>query len=151
MELALPNTKKYTVLLSFFIFLINVITINGCSPTLAFFDQYAYTQATSLKVDLQNLAQQSSTVSFTDAKADIDKVNTNLQKAYEYSRGRAKNTLSTDQYAILLSENGFYKSFLKLWQTQGKTSPAAADEFSKSLEKLMDQVIKLEAGKNKEK
>jgi hypothetical protein len=39
---------------------------------------------------------------------------------------------------------------LKLWQSQGKTSPAAAEEFSRTLEKLMDQVIKLEAGKNKE-
>jgi hypothetical protein len=147
MELALTIRKKSSIIL-LFLFL---TAFNSCSPTIAFYDQYAYTQATSLKVDLQNLAQSSSTVSFADAKADIDKVNINLQKAYEYSKGRAKNTLSTDQYKILLSENGFYKSFLKIWQSQGKTSPAAAEEFSLTLDKLMDQVIKLEAGKNKEK
>jgi hypothetical protein len=149
MKLAFPVRKKSSVLISLVIFWITIF--NACSPTIAFFDQYAYTQATSLKVDLQNLAQQSSSVAFTDAKADIDKLNTSLQKAYEYSKGRAKNTLSTDQYGILLSENGFYKKFLHLWESQGKTSPAAADEFSRTLEKLMDQVIKLEAGKNKEK
>ena len=124
MKLTFPVRKKSSVLISLVIFWITIF--NGCSPTIAFYDQYAYTQATSLKVDLQNLAQESSTVSFTDAKADIDKLNVNLQKAYEYSKGRAKNTLSTEQYSILLSENGFYKKFLKTWQAQGKTSPATS-------------------------
>jgi hypothetical protein len=134
-----------------FIFLLYLYAASvGCANHIAFYDQYAYTQATSLKVDLQNLATESSTVIFTDAKADIDKVNTQIQKALEYSKGRAKNTLSTDQYAILLSGNGFYKSFLKTWDSQGKLTPAGANEISKSIGDLMDQIIKLESGKTKQ-
>jgi hypothetical protein len=132
------------------ILLLTLLTSIGCKTSIAFYDQHAYTQATSLKVDLQNLAQESSTVVFADAKSGIEKINLQLQKAYEYSKGRAKNTISTAQYEILLSETGFYKSFLKLWQSQGKLSQAGAIEFSTKIGQLMDQVIQLEAGKNKQ-
>lgn len=131
------------------LFLFLYATINSCSPLIALYDQYAYTQATSLKVDLQNLADESSTTNYADAKADIDRVNIELQKAYEYSKGRSKNTLSAKQYEILLGENNFYKTFLKTWQTQGKESPTAANEMKIKLGQLMDQIIELENGKNR--
>lgn len=135
----------------FVLLLLLVTTINSCTHHIAFYDQYAYTQATSLKVDLQNLTTESSTVAFTDAKADIDKVNLALQKAFEYSKGRAKNTISTAQYQTLLEDNNFYKSFLKTWDTQGKLSPAAANEVSIKIGQLMDAIIELEGGKTKPK
>lgn len=123
--------------------------INSCSPTIALYDQYAYTLATSLKVDLQNLAEESGTTNFTDAKADIERVNIELQKAYEYSKGRSKNTLSAKQYEILLGDNNFYKTFLKTWETQGRESPTAANEIKIKIGQLMDQIIELENGKNR--
>jgi len=126
------------------------ITFNNCSPSIAFYDQYAFTQATSLKVDLQNLVQESPTVSFVEAKADIEKINVELKKAYEYSKGRSKNTLSTDQYLILLSDNHLYKTFLKTWNLQGKLSLVGADEISNKIGQLMDQIIQLESGKRKQ-
>lgn len=138
--------KSASSILVLFLFI-----VNSCTHHIAFYDQYAYTQATSLKVDLQNLATESGTVAFTDAKADIDKVNVQIEKAFEYSQGRAKNTISTDQYKILLGDNNFYKSFLQTWNTQGKLSPAAADEVSKKIGQLMDQIIALESGKTKPK
>lgn len=136
--------KHFSVL-----FLLLFTTITSCSPTIALYDQYAYTQATSLKVDLQNLAEESSTINYTDAKADIEKVNIELQKAYEYSKGRSKNSLSAKQYEILLSDSNFYKTFLRTWQTQGKESPTAANEIKIKLGQLMDQIIELESGKNR--
>jgi hypothetical protein len=151
---------KKTIIMNYFtgtrktpglFFLLVLFTTIGCNTSISFFDQYAYTQATSLKVDLQNLAQESSNVTYTDAKSHIDKVNLELQKAYEYSKGRAKNTISTEMYATLLSETGFYKSFLKLWESQGKNSQTGSFEMATKLGQLMDQVIGLEAGKNKQK
>ena len=139
--------KKSIFFLSVFI----CTLVNSCSPTIALYDQYAYTQATSLKVDLQNLAEESSSVAYGDAKADIIKVTTELQKGFEYSNGRSKNTISTKQYTILLGENNFYKTFLKTWKTQGKLSEAGADEIKIKIGQLMDQVIELENGKNKSK
>jgi hypothetical protein len=121
----------------------------GCRPTISLYDQYAYTQATSLKVDMQNLALESQNVNYNDATADINKVNTELQKAYEYNKGRDLNSLSTKQYEILLSENDFYKQFLNNWKSSGKESAAFAQNVSDKIGQLMDQIIKLENGKNK--
>lgn len=140
------KSRKIRAILLLFLFFVSI----NCSPHIAFYDQYAYTQATSLKVDLQNLATESSTVTYSDAKTEIDKINVQIQKALEYSRGRAKNTLSTGQYQVLYSDNGFYKTFLKTWSSEGKLSPAGADETGKELGELMDQIIKLESGKTKQ-
>ncbi len=122
----------------------------GCKPTIALYDQYAYTQATSLKVDMQNLALESQNANYNDATADITKVNTELQKAYEYNKGRDLNSLSTKQYEILLSENDFYKQFLNNWKSSGKESATFAQNVSDKIGQLMDQIIKLENGKNKQ-
>lgn len=135
--------KKYVWILLF--------ALLGCSPTIALYDQYAYTQATSLKVDMQNLASESSTITYADAKTDIDKVNVELQKAYEYNKGRDKNSLSAKQYSILISDAHFYKTFLNNWKKKGMENAALAEDVSKQIGNLMDQIIKLENGKNKGK
>ena len=123
--------------------------IISCKPLMSLYDQYAYTQATSLKVDLQNLAGESGSIAYRDANADIARVNIELQKANEYAKGRSQNSLSAKQYSLLLSDAGFYKSFLKTWKANGKESQTAADEISLKIGQLMDQVIALENGKNK--
>jgi hypothetical protein len=137
------NLKKHFLWLLLFAFLF------ACKPTIALYDQYAYTQATSLKVDMQNLALESDSVNYETAKPDIDKVNTELQKAYEYSKGRDLNALSTKQYAILLSETDFYKSFLADWKKRGKENETMGQNISEKLGQLLDEVIKLENGKNR--
>ena len=129
-------------------FLLTIMLI-GCKPTIALYDQYAYTQATSLKVDLQNLAMESDSISYDAAKPDIDKVNTTLQKAYEYNKGRDLNSLSTKQYAILVSDAEFYKGFLVNWKSKGMENETMAQNIYDKIGQLMDQVIKLENGKNK--
>ena len=121
----------------------------GCKATIALYDQYAYTQATSLKVDLQNLALESDSINFETAKPDIDKVNIELQKAYEYNKGRDNNAISSKQYEILLADDHFYKGFLKDWKAKGKESTIMSQNISEEIGDLMDQVIKAENGKNK--
>ncbi|MEP6681768.1 MAG: hypothetical protein ABJA35_00845 [Parafilimonas sp.] len=142
MKTLLIRKKQFTY------FLLTIMLI-GCKPTIALYDQYAYTQATSLKVDLQNLAMESDSISYNAAKPDIDKVNTELQKAYEYNKGRNLNSLSAKQYGILLSDNDFYKQFLNNWKASGKESEVFAQNVSEKIGQLMDQIIKLENGKNK--
>jgi hypothetical protein len=98
---------------------------------------------------MQNLALESDSISYDSAKVNIDKVNTELQKAYEYNKGRDVNSLSTRQYEILTSPSNFYKSFLNNWKTKGKENPALSMDASEKIGQLLDQVIKLENGKNK--
>lgn len=126
-----------------------VILLQGCKPFIALYDQYAYTQATSLKVDMQNLALESATATYKDAKTDIKSVMVELQKAYQYSKGRDNNSLSTKQYEILLADDHFFKTFINNWQTKGTESAVFAQDVSDQIGHLMDQVIKLENGKNK--
>ena len=141
------NKTLYLYRNFYWVFLLALLV--NCKPTIALYDQYAYTQATSLKVDLQNLALESESTSYDAAKADIDKVNTELQKAYEYNKGRDLNSLSTKQYEILLSDNEFYKKFLSNWKSSGKENETFAESVSEKIGQLLDQVIKLENGKNK--
>lgn len=141
------SVKSNACLVLLFFFAIGI----SCSPSIALYDQFAYTQATSLKVDLQNLADESSSVTFSDAKQDIDKMNTQLEKDYEYAKGLSKNSITTAQYEILRSDNGFYKTFLKTWKLKGKLNETEAGEISIKIGQLVDKIIELENGKNKKK
>ena len=142
MNKKISRNKNFNVLFLF-------VLLISCKPMIALYDQYAYTQATSLKVDMQNLALESDSVNYEAAKPDIDKVNVELQKAYEYNKGRDLNSLSTKQYEILVSDKDFYKQFLNNWKSSGKENKAFAQDASDKIGQLLDQVIKLENGKNK--
>ncbi|MEO8711902.1 MAG: hypothetical protein ABI405_07265 [Parafilimonas sp.] len=141
--------NKVVRLKKYFFGIFFLIVLFGCKATIALYDQYAYTQATSLKVDLQNLALVSDSVSYEIAKPDIDKANTELQKAYEYNKGRDQNSLSAKQYETLLSDERFYKNFLKDWKMKGTESAIMSKNIYDQIGDLMDQIIKLENGKNK--
>jgi len=134
----------------YFVTVLLVLFFQGCSPLISVYDQYAYIQATSLKVDLQNLVKESTVANYDDAKDNISKVDLELQKAFEYAKGRSKNGLSTSQYSILLSDTHFFKKFLNDWKVQKKESETAANEESIKIGQLMDKIIELENGKNKQ-
>src|SRR5436305_11707734 len=106
------------------------VLLISCKPLISLYDQYAYTQATSLKVDMQNLALESDSVSYDSAKLDIDRVNVELQKAYEYNKGRDLNSLSTKQYEILVSDKDFYNQCLSNWKSSGKENKAFVQDAS---------------------
>jgi len=79
----------------------------GCGPTISQFDQYAYTQTTSLKVDVLNVMDKA-VDSYTSHTTDVDQVNTELMKNIEYEKHRAKNQITIDMYNImwkLLNDN----------------------------------------------
>ena len=142
--------KIKKILELYFVIILLVLFFQSCSPLISVYDQYAYTQATSLKVDLQNLVKESAIINYDDAKDNISKVNPELQKAFEYAKGRSKNSLSTSQYSILLSDTDFFKRFLNDWKVQKKEPEIAADEESVKIGQLMDKIIELENGKNKQ-
>jgi hypothetical protein len=126
-----------------------LVLFSGCRPLISLYDQYAYTQAISLKVDMQNLIDRSGTVDYADARPDIEKLNLQIRKAYEYAKGRSLNSISTKQYEVILSETGFYSQVLKDWKAQTRVSETAAEEKKLKIGQLMDKIIQLENGKNK--
>jgi hypothetical protein len=124
-------------------------TFFSCKPTMALYDANAYSQAVSIKVDLQNLVDTASKLKYSEAHALINHVNTEIQKAIEYEKGRSKNEISVNEYEKLFSDTHSYKAFLQVWESQNTVSADFSSQFKTTIGKIMDEIIRLENGKNK--
>jgi len=123
----------------------------SCSPTIAVFDQYAYTQATAAKVDVLNLMELA-TDSFQHHEQDIKTVKTTLRKLYEYDKGRYRNAITIKQWEILNDTTGnLFGGFLRYWKEKKVLSPAYIYNKQGTISTAFDQIIKLEKSKNKAK
>src|ERR1700744_5682039 len=92
-----------------------MLLLAACS-TISKFDQYAYTQATSVKVDAINLMGEA-TDSFTLHRDDVAKVQTTISKMVEYERNRPKNTISEKMWTTLQDSTGnLFGGFIRRWQ-----------------------------------
>lgn len=113
------------------------------------FDQYAYVQTTSIKVDALNLMD-SAINDYTLHVQSVASVQTNLQKLYEYEKNRPKNELTVKQLDILMDTTGnLFGGFIIRWKKEKKLSQAFIKEGKKQVGAAFDQVALLESKKNK--
>src|SRR5262245_12086158 len=120
----------------------------ACS-LIAPFDQVSYEHATSAKVDTLALMDKA-TGSYDEHKKDIDALNLELDKAYEYDRGRALNKLTIAQWQIVRDPNsGLVGEFLNTWKARGSLAPVIIREKKIQIGKAFDKIIALENGKLK--
>ncbi len=125
-----------------------VFSLTTCS-SISTFSQYAYEQATSLKVESLDLMDKA-VEDYADHQQAAEALQTNLQKALEYSKGRPDNEFSTRQWEILLSpDRNLLGYFLKRWKDEGKLSPAYTKEAKGLVSDAFDTIIGLESGKIK--
>jgi RecB family endonuclease NucS len=75
-----------------------IVVLNAC--TIAPFSQQAYEQATSLKAEALILMDKA-TDSFSRHKSEVEAIKLDLNKAYEYAKGRLHNEISTRQWEII--------------------------------------------------
>lgn len=128
--------------------LLLLLATAGCS-TISKFDQYAYTQATSLKVDALNVMGQA-TEPYQDHKADIIKVQTAVDKMFEYERNRPKNIISEKMWVVVRDSSGhLFGGFVKRWQKENKLDAAFIKEARQLVGDSFDQISQLESGKIK--
>lgn len=139
--------------------ILTLLCLAGCN-TISSYDQAAYANVTSLKVDTLNMVGQA-TGSYVDHSTKIANLNTMLAKAYEYDHGRPLNQRTIDLWDQLLMVNatdkntGILPHFFELWKTEEKMSDIFINgRDHKSGEKArigkaFDQIIALESGKNK--
>src|SRR5438270_4395222 len=86
---------------------------------IAHYDQVAYEHATSAKVDTLALMDKA-TGSYDEHQKEVEALVTELNKAYEYDRGRSLNKLTVTQWDILRDPNGnLVGGFLKMWKAKG--------------------------------
>ncbi len=122
--------------------------LSGCS-TISPFSQKAYEQATTLKVDALSTMNKA-TEPFASQKQNVEILKLNLEKAYEYAKGRPKNRETTDQWALI--KNPSFNSlggFLRRWEEKSTLQKDFIEEAKGLISDGFDTVIELESGKRK--
>lgn len=137
----LSISPSYALLLAF-------IILSGCA-TIAKYDQYAYSQATSIKVDALNLMD-SATDNYQHHQPEIAQVINAIDKIYEYKRNRPKNLISEKMWFMIRDTSGhLYGGFIKRWQREGTLDKVFIQQSKLLIGQSFDQISQLESGKIK--
>ena len=135
--------RKY--LFSFFL----IIVLQQCAPHIAPYNQRAYENATSLKVETVMLVNKG-TESYLLYEDQVEQVELKLNQAYEYVKGIPKNDLSAKQWQILIDPEGnLAGGYFKRWAEKDSLSAVFVKEAAKLISSGFDKIIELEAAKIK--
>ena len=115
--------------------------------SISVFSPEAYKQAVDLKVESLNLMSDA-TLPYADSLEDVTYLETELTKAYEFSKGRPNNEISTCQWETLINPNGnLLGGFLKRWEEEETLSQMFVTEMQMLVNDAFDTIIGLESGK----
>lgn len=143
------NPVKRTVRF-FRVSLLSVMLVWAGCQTISLFSQHAYLQDTSLKVDALILMDMG-VDSFSVHKEKVNDLVVNIEKAYEYEKGRPDNSISAKMWAKLKDPDGnLLGGFIRLWEEKSILSKTYVQEKKKQVAAAFDQIIELESKKIKE-
>lgn len=126
-----------------------MLTLPGCA-SMATFDQYAYAQTTSIKVDALNIMDLAKE-DYGRHKEAVAPFRTSLLKVYEYERNRPKNEFTIKLWDKLLDTEGhLLGGFLKRWETENKLGDAFIRDQKKMVDRAFDMIAGLESKKIKQ-
>jgi hypothetical protein len=122
---------------------------NVSCVSISSFDQYAYAQTTSIKVDGMNLMDLAKE-DFSKNESSVVEFQTKLKKVYEYEKNRPKNEISIKLWDKLLDPEGhLLGGFINRWEKEKKLNEAFITEEKKLVDKAFDQIAGLESKKIK--
>ncbi len=117
--------------------------------SISHFDQYAYAQTTSIKVDALELMDLAIN-DYSSCEANDREFQTKMKKVYEYEKNRPKNDITVKLWDKLMDPNGhLLVGFLNRWKTEKKLSATFIAEEKKLVSKAFDQISGLESKKIK--
>jgi len=137
-------TMKNTVYLKYVIFVSIMIGCIGCQ-TIANYDQTSYQNLTNTKVDALALLDKANG-SYSDHTKDITAFNVELDKAYEYDKGRPLNTITLE---IWDKQKANIQGCLDDWKSKGTLNTTTITDYKNQVGAGFDKMIHLESGKNK--
>ena len=106
-------------------------------------------RSVNLKVDSMNLMAKAAEP-YTGHVIDIENLATQVNKAYEYEKGRPKNEITVKMWEKLKDPNkDLLGGYFRLWKQKGILSQAFIDEKGIQIGKAFDEIIGLESGKIK--
>ena len=121
--------------------------VASCAPSIAPFSQQAYRYATELKVESLSLMDRAENP-FLDHLKHVEKLKIDLEKAYEFAKGRPRNEHSTKQWEILLDpDRNLIGGFLFRWESEQQLSYPFIQQSQLLIADAFDTVIGLESGK----
>ena len=130
------------------IVVVALMALASCA-TISKFDQYSYTQATSIKVDALNIMNGASD-SFALHQPAVAQLRTELSKIYEYEKNKPKNEATAKMWLVLIDSSGAsLGGFLTRWQKETKLDTAFINQSKILIGQSFDQISGLESGKIK--
>lgn len=127
-----------------------LVAVAACAcwvPAISPYSPVAYRQATDLKVESLGVMRRA-TEPFEEHRRDVDELREELEKAFEFARGRPRNELSARQWEILIDPGGnLLGGFLARWEREGALSPVFVEEMRRVVSEAFDTIIGLESGK----
>jgi hypothetical protein len=143
-----PNRGKRTRSIFAGALLVATVLLFACG-TIATFDQVAYDKATGAKAEALALMDKA-TDSYSAHVKEIEAVSLTIDKAYEYDRGRALNTITVQLWQILRDpDRNLFGGFLRRWREKGSLRPDYIAEKKPDIAEAFDQITGLEIGKRK--
>jgi len=128
-----------------------IIVIMSCAAcvSISSFDQYAYAQTTSIKVDALNLMDLAKE-DYSLHQLSVRDFQTKLRKVYEYERNRPKNDITLKLWDKLLDPEGhLLGGFLIRWEDEKVLNETFITEEKKLIDQAFDQIAGLESKKIK--
>lgn len=130
-------------------FVVGLALATGGCITISQYDQAAYEHAVNAKVDTLTLMRKA-TASYDEHRKEIESLTMELDKAYEYDRGRPLNQVTITQWSILRDpDRNLLGGFLKMWKANSTLSSTFIAEKKAQIADAYDQIIELESGKLK--
>jgi hypothetical protein len=121
----------------------------GSCATISKYDQYAYMETNSIKVDAVNIMADA-TDDYTAHQAEVTTLQTSIDKMVAYETNRPKNTISEKMWNLLNDPNGnLYGGFMVRWKREGKLDSVFISQSQKLVGQSFDQISQLESGKIK--
>ncbi|MBN3116709.1 hypothetical protein H4F46_17615 [Pectobacterium brasiliense] len=121
----------------------------SCS-TISPFNQRAYEQAVTIKVDALSLMDKATAETFEENRHEVTLLKEQVEKAYEYARGLPKNEIVTKQWEIIKNPSrNSLGGFLVYWERNKTLSKTFVTDMKGIISDGFDQVIELESGKVK--
>lgn len=132
------NTAMIVLLLSY----------SGC-VTISAFDQYAYAQTTSLKVDALNLMDLAKE-DYSAHQASVMEFQTKFQKVYAYEKNRPKNEITLKLWDKISAPDGhLLGGFISRWEKDKKLNAIFISDEKKLVDDAFDVIAGLESKKIK--
>ncbi|MBK0326400.1 hypothetical protein I5535_03745 [Rhodobacteraceae bacterium F11138] len=125
------------------------LVLAACDPLIGGYTAEAYKNATSLKARSLAMIDRAGR-SYSSQQADVTALMTDIDAAYEFSKGLPRNGISARQWEVMRDpDGGLMGGFVAGWQRNHTVSEFFRDEKKRQIARGYDYIICLEVNKQK--